>query len=104
MEPLRFAVSKDNTEPHPVNGDEIMSERSEHDVRQPPPRYKLAVLTWLAIYPALTLTLALLGPALAPMPLFLRTLIVTAVLVPIMVYVLVPATHRIFAGWLNSRG
>jgi uncharacterized protein len=81
-----------------------MSERSEHDVRRSPPRYKIAVLTWVAIYPALTLTLALLGPALAPLPLYLRTLIVTVVLAPIMVYVLVPATQRIFAGWLNPRG
>jgi antibiotic biosynthesis monooxygenase (ABM) superfamily enzyme len=65
------------------------------------PRYKVAFITWLAIYPALTITLALLGPALAPLPLYLRTLVMTAVLVPIMVYVLVPAVQRIFARWLR---
>jgi uncharacterized protein len=68
------------------------------------PRYKIAVITWLAIYPALTITLALLSPVLAPLPLFLRTLVLTVVLVPIMVYALVPAVQRIFAGWLRSDG
>jgi antibiotic biosynthesis monooxygenase (ABM) superfamily enzyme len=67
------------------------------------PRYKVATVTWLAIYPALTATLALLGPVLAPLPLALRTLVVTVVLVPIMVYVLVPGMQRIFAGWLRPK-
>ena len=39
------------------------------------PRYKLAVIIWLAIYPALTATLAVLGPVITPWPLFLRTLL-----------------------------
>ena len=67
------------------------------------PRNKVAVITWLAIYPALTITLALLGPALTPLPLYVRTLVLTAVLVPIMVYVLVPTVQRIFARWLRPR-
>jgi antibiotic biosynthesis monooxygenase (ABM) superfamily enzyme len=58
----------------------------------------------LAIYPALTITLALLGPVIAPLPLFMRTLILTGVLVPVMVYVLVPGLQRIFAGWLRPPG
>jgi antibiotic biosynthesis monooxygenase (ABM) superfamily enzyme len=37
------------------------------------------------------------------MPLFLRTLVVTAVFVPIMVSLLVPGTQRLFAGWLSPR-
>jgi antibiotic biosynthesis monooxygenase (ABM) superfamily enzyme len=67
------------------------------------PRYKAAVITWLALYPALTVLLALLGPVLAPLPLFLRTLVGTTVLVPIMVYLLVPGMQRLFAGWLSPR-
>jgi antibiotic biosynthesis monooxygenase (ABM) superfamily enzyme len=66
------------------------------------PRYKTAVIIWLAIYPALTLTLALLGGVLAPLPLFLRTLVLTGLLVPMMVYVLVPAVTRLLAGWLRA--
>jgi antibiotic biosynthesis monooxygenase (ABM) superfamily enzyme len=67
----------------------------------PVPRYKMAVIIWLAIYPALTITLALLAPVLNPLPLFLRTLVVTALLVPIMVYVLLPTMQRLFATWLR---
>lgn len=58
---------------------------------------------------------------LRPLPLFLRTLVVTAVLgallpmmlaagggaivnvVPIMAYLSVPGMQRLFAGWLNAR-
>jgi uncharacterized protein len=83
-----------------------MAESEEHGgagpLRGSVPRYKIAVITWLAIYPALTVTIALLSPVLAPLPLFLRTLILTVVLVPIMVYVLVPTVQRLFAGWLSS--
>jgi uncharacterized protein len=69
----------------------------------PAPRYKLAVIIWLAIYPALTLTLVLLGPLIAEWPVFLRTLVATVILVPAMVYVLIPSMQRLFAGWLRPR-
>jgi antibiotic biosynthesis monooxygenase (ABM) superfamily enzyme len=39
-----------------------------------PPRYKQAVITWLGVYPILTLTLALLRPVMATWPLPLQTL------------------------------
>ncbi|HJT63451.1 MAG TPA: hypothetical protein VJ839_01625 [Candidatus Limnocylindria bacterium] len=65
-----------------------------------PPRYKQAVLTWLAVYPALTLTLAVLGPFMETWPLPLRTLLVTVLLVPIVVYVILPLLSRLFRNWL----
>ncbi|GAA2806139.1 hypothetical protein GCM10010470_46750 [Saccharopolyspora taberi] len=47
---------------------------------------------WLSIYPALTLALWLFEQlGLSQLALPLRTLVLTVVLVPIMVYVLVPA-------------
>jgi uncharacterized protein len=69
----------------------------------PVPRYKLAVIIWLAIYPALTLTLVVLGPLIAEWPVFLRTLVATVILVPATVYVLIPTMQRLFAGWLRPR-
>jgi uncharacterized protein len=66
-----------------------------------PPRYKSAVVIWLAIYPALTVTLFLLGPVLTPLPLVLRTLVLTVILVPAMVYLLVPGVQRLLASWLK---
>jgi antibiotic biosynthesis monooxygenase (ABM) superfamily enzyme len=67
-----------------------------------PPRWKLAILVWLAIFPALTLLLWLIGPEIRDWPLALRTLALTAVLVPVMVFVLLPALQRLLAGWLRS--
>ena len=65
-----------------------------------PPRWKQAVITWLAVYPALTLTLAVLNPMMETWPLALRTLLVTVFLVPIVTYVLLPLLNRAFRGWL----
>ncbi len=56
-----------------------------------PRRQKQALVTWLAIYPSITLVLWLFRPlGLLELPLPLRTLVLTALLVPAMVYVLVP--------------
>lgn len=68
---------------------------------KPPPRWKNAVLVWIAIYPSISLLSYLAGPWLATLPLLLRTLVLTGVLVPILVFVLLPALHRLFQGWLH---
>lgn len=56
-----------------------------------PSIHRRALLTWLAVYPAITATFLLLGPYTAHLPLALRTLAMTAVVVPAAVYVLIPA-------------
>jgi antibiotic biosynthesis monooxygenase (ABM) superfamily enzyme len=65
-----------------------------------PPRYKQAVITWIGVYPALTLTLALLGPMMEGWPLPLRTLLVTGLLIPVLVWVIFPFLNRVFRSWL----
>lgn len=67
----------------------------------PPPRWKTSVLIWLGIYPALTLVLWLAGPTIQDWPLPVRTLVMTAVLVPLMVYALLPALNRLLAPWIR---
>lgn len=51
---------------------------------------------WIAIYPSITLFLFLFGEALAGLPLYLRTLILTLALVPWVVFVGVPLIDRFF--------
>ena len=68
---------------------------------KPPPRWKTALLIWLAIYPSITLLFLLLGDRLILLPVPLRTLVVTVVLVPLLVFVLMPLLQRLFAGWLH---
>lgn len=69
----------------------------------PPPRYKMTIVSWLALYPAATLIFWLFGPWLAELALPLRTLLVTAVLMILMSYVLMPFMTRRFAFWLFKR-
>ncbi len=67
-----------------------------------PPKYKTAIVVWLAIYPLITLILWALGPYLAQIPLALRTLLLTVILVPTMVYALIPLWQRLLAKWLKG--
>jgi antibiotic biosynthesis monooxygenase (ABM) superfamily enzyme len=71
-----------------------------------PARWKTAVVVWLAIYPVLTFVLWLAGLTIRNWPVALRTLVLTVVIVPLMVYVLIPTIQRVLAPWLRpgSRG
>ncbi len=59
-----------------------------------PTVHRRAVITWLAVYPTITLALALLGPHLVQLPLLLRTLVLTGVVVPVVSYLLLPLLMR----------
>ncbi|MEU2564440.1 hypothetical protein ABZ626_34685 [Streptomyces longispororuber] len=56
----------------------------------PPSVHRRALITWLAVYPTITVALGVLGPATAHLPLLLRTLILTAIVVPVAAYALIP--------------
>lgn len=60
-----------------------------------------ALITWLAVYPMITLTLGLLGPHIGHYPLYVRTLMLTAVVVPVASYLLVPALLRAHGAVFN---
>lgn len=66
----------------------------------PPPRYKMALVTWLAVFPLITVISTLLQNQLSLLPLVLRVMVVTAIAVPTMTYLLMPQMTRIFARWL----
>ncbi|WP_250126478.1 antibiotic biosynthesis monooxygenase [Chroococcidiopsis sp. CCMEE 29] len=66
----------------------------------PPPRYKMALITWLAIFPLISGINALFGSFLNQLPPLFRSLVLTAVLVPLMTYVVMPRITRLFAPWL----
>ncbi|MFD8599154.1 hypothetical protein ACFV1L_29530 [Kitasatospora sp. NPDC059646] len=70
---------------------------------KPPSVHRRALITWLAIYPGITLLSVLLGPVLAPLPVYLRTLVLTAILVPAAVYGLVPALLKANAALAGRR-
>ena len=71
----------------------------------PPPRYKMAAVTLLALFPAIQLANITLAPLLEllPLPLLLRSLIITAILVLLMTYVLMPRMTKLFSRWLYPK-
>jgi antibiotic biosynthesis monooxygenase (ABM) superfamily enzyme len=52
-----------------------------------------SIKIWVVIYPSITLFYALFGSYLSEIPLYLRTLILTFILVPWMVFVGLPVVH-----------
>ncbi|MEU6584776.1 hypothetical protein [Nocardia sp. NPDC046763] len=69
-----------------------------------PSVHRRALITWMAVYPTITIALALLGPEMASLPVFVRTLVLTAIVVPTSAYVLIPmlmkANHHLTL-WLH---
>ena len=68
---------------------------------KPPPRWKTAIVVWIAIYPSITVLLWLAGPLLMQLPLMLRTLALTGTLVPLLVFVLLPFLQKRLGRWLH---
>ena len=66
------------------------------------PKWKFAIMVWLAIYPAITLLTYLIGDLIKNLPLPLKTLIMTGILVPLMVFVLLPILRKVMGNWLNK--
>ncbi|MFJ8442269.1 hypothetical protein [Kitasatospora griseola] len=62
-----------------------------------------ALITWLAVYPAITVVQLLLGPSLGSLPVPLRVLAITALVVPTVVYLLVPGLLKARVALLRRR-
>ncbi len=66
----------------------------------PPPRHKMAVVTWLAIFPLVYVVAPAMNEVAAAAPAVVRTMLTAAILVMLMTYVVMPLMTRIFARWL----
>jgi uncharacterized protein len=67
----------------------------------PPSRYKMALITWLAIFPLIVVINLLFGNILAQLPMLLRSLILSATLVLLMTYIVMPRMTRLFTHYLQ---
>jgi antibiotic biosynthesis monooxygenase (ABM) superfamily enzyme len=65
-----------------------------------PPRYKMAIITWFAVFPLATGIFAVTEPLLGGLPTVIRTLVFTLIMVTTMTYVVMPRTTRLFSFWL----
>lgn len=67
----------------------------------PPKRWKMIVISWLFVYPVVNGMFALLFPLLADQPQWVKTLVFTLILVPLM-GVAIPALRKRFWGWITK--
>lgn len=70
---------------------------------QPLPRWKMAIVTLLAVYPTSLGIQLLLGSWLQEMHITLRTLTVTTLMVAMLTWLVMPLMTRVFRGWLYGR-
>ena len=65
------------------------------------PRYRFAVIVWIAIYPAVTVAQWLLGPLMTDWPVPLKTLVISLIEIPYAVFFAIPWLQKQFSGWLK---
>lgn len=65
-----------------------------------PNKHKMALLTWFIVYPMITILLAALEPLLRDIAMPLRTLVLTLIMVPAMVYGALPFATSRLREWL----
>lgn len=66
----------------------------------PPPRWKVAVVTWLGICPTVYVMFLLLGPLLASWALLPRVMVLTSLVVILMTWLVAPQLTQLLKPWL----
>jgi uncharacterized protein len=66
----------------------------------PPPPYKMALVTWMTIFPLITLVVVASAPLLGSLPLVARLAVTTGITVPLMTWVVMPRVTRLLGRWL----
>lgn len=69
----------------------------------PPQKWKMAILTWMAIYPLVLTLSTLAGIHLSFMHPFLRIFIVSVLLVSLMTWIVMPNVTKIFTFWIYRK-
>jgi uncharacterized protein len=65
------------------------------------PVWKMALLSWIGLWPTVTVMRWTVRPHLEGLPVAVQTLLLTAIIVPLMSWVLMPLLSRLFRGWLQ---
>lgn len=68
-----------------------------------PPRYKTALLTWLAAFPIVTILYLLFGSFLTSLHFVLRALLLTAILIALLNWIVMLLLTHLFIGWLYPK-
>lgn len=71
---------------------------------KPPPPYKMALVTWVTIFPLITLVVLALEPVVRDFALAPRLALTTAVTVPLMTWIVMPRVSWVLRRWLYPKG
>lgn len=69
-------------------------------IQKPPRRYKMAILTWVAVFVLLTILNYVLAPVVGSLPALLRTAVNSGIVVVLLTYVVMPRVTKLFHKWL----
>lgn len=69
----------------------------------PPPKYKMAVVIWLSIFPLSLLIHYFLLPFLTTLPVLAQIAIISVVMVGLMTYAIMPMMSKLFHRWLHCK-
>lgn len=69
-------------------------------LKSPPPRYKMAAVTWLGVFVTLAVVSRLLAPLFSRLPILLNQLITTGLVVALLTYGIMPRLTQLFQRWL----
>jgi uncharacterized protein len=72
-------------------------------VQNPPPRYKMAILSTIVIFSIAQIIQPLLNPVFAFLPPLLRSLVMTVLNVLLLTYIVMPRVTRLFYRWLYPK-
>lgn len=70
-------------------------------MNEKPKVWKMMLISWLFVYPVINLMFFLIFPLIEELHALLRTLIFTAILVPVM-GMAIPALHKKFWNWITK--
>ncbi|WP_445311879.1 antibiotic biosynthesis monooxygenase [Microcoleus vaginatus] len=69
-------------------------------MKAPPPRYKMALVTWLGVFFTISILNRLLVPLLSGLPALLTSLMITGLTVILLTYLIMPRLTQLFRKWL----
>ena len=95
------AVAEGEPEFRKLSGLEAWFEPAVVPATMHPPRARMALVTWLGIFPTVSFFLWFVLPWIQPLPFLPRTAVFTALIVVTMTWVVMPRLTRVLRGFLN---
>jgi len=94
-------VAEGEPEFRKLSGLEVWFEPAVVPASMHPPRVRMALVTWLGIFPTVSFVLWFVAPRLQGLPFLLRTALLTALVVVTMTWGVMPWLTRLLRDWLN---